>query len=294
MNKDELIKYINDLIKNSKSITSVVNALRYSKQLDLLKNFTLFLSKDAKIGERIYCLINNINSIPLCPICNNKLKFNRSSKGYYKHCSTRCSTINPITQNKSKKTTLVKYGDKNYRNIDKSEKTKLERYGDKNYNNKEKKKETCIKIYGKDYTNRKKFKETMFRKYGHNNCSFFKCWKKYTLPSGVSVNIQGYEHFALDDVLKYFEEDDVIIGRRIIRHTGLITYTHNNKKRFYYPDIFIKKSNKIIEVKSTYTFDRYKDINLMKMNACIKRGFDFEFRIYDRNGNELQRIYNRN
>jgi len=49
---------------------------------------------------------------------------------------------------KSKKASLLKYGNENFRNIPKSKKTRLARYGDENYTNPEKVKETCLKRYG--------------------------------------------------------------------------------------------------------------------------------------------------
>jgi len=49
----------------------------------------------------------------------------------------------------------------------------------------------------------------------------------------------------------------------------------------YYPDIYIKSENKVIEVKSNYTFYKDYDKNILKKKACIKMGLDFEFMILD-------------
>jgi hypothetical protein len=47
--------------------------------------------------------------------------------------------------------------------------------------------------------------------------------------------------------------------------------------RNYFPDIYIKSTNTIIEVKSQWTFDNWKEKNLAKEQACLQQGFNFEF-----------------
>ena len=37
--------------------------------------------------------------------------------------------------------------------------------------------------------------------------------------------------------------------------------------------------DKIIEVKSQWTYELHKDVNELKKHACIDAGFSFEFRI---------------
>jgi hypothetical protein len=39
--------------------------------------------------------------------------------------------------------------------------------------------------------------------------------------------------------------------------------------------------NKIIEVKSTWTYNKDLEINTLKANACKNKGYKFEFWIYD-------------
>lgn len=51
----------------------------------------------------------------------------------------------------------------------------------------------------------------------------------------------------------------------------------------YYPDIYIQSLNKIIEVKSTYTYKIDFDKNLKKAKACKSLGFNFAFMIVDKN-----------
>ncbi len=137
-------------------------------------------SKDLKLylKESYLRIINNIDIIPKCPICNNPLKFDGRSYIIYsstcgcKKCSNELRKIN------SRKTKLEKYGDENYSNKEKQKQTKLERYGDPNYNNIEKQKQTCLEKYGvSSYTKtdecKNKIKKTCIERYGviNGGCS---------------------------------------------------------------------------------------------------------------------------
>lgn len=99
------------------------------------------------------------------------------------------------------------------------------------------------------------------------------------LPSGKKVRIQGYENFAIDTLLKTYNENDLIIeNTRIAELTGLIKYDNS---RIYFPDIFIQSERKIIEVKSHYTYRIKLKENLLKKEAVLNRGLLFEFWIFD-------------
>ena len=105
-------------------------------------------------------------------------------------------------------------------------------------------------------------------------------YKEFELPSGRVVNVQGYEPIALSELLKEYSEDDIVIGvKEINKEIGRIEYTFDGKEKTYYPDFYIKSTNTIIEVKSQWTFDKWKDKNLAKQKACIHQGFNFEFKI---------------
>lgn len=55
----------------------------------------------------------------------------------------------------------------------------------------------------------------------------------------------------------------------------------------FYVDIYVPCQNKCIEVKSLYTFNDNKIVNLLKQEAAEKMGYIFEFWIYDKNGNRV-------
>lgn len=116
-------------------------------------------------------------------------------------------------------------------------------------------------------------------------------FRQVNLPSGKSVKLQGYEPDAIVLLLDRYDENDIIIGKKEMEsYIGKILYTDfYGKPRRYYPDFFIKSENKIIEVKSTWTYDKngkiteHQNINIVKKNACISQGFLFSFMIFDKN-----------
>lgn len=100
-----------------------------------------------------------------------------------------------------------------------------------------------------------------------------KKYKKYTLPSGIEINIQGYENYALDILLKEYAEDEIINSRSEI---PIIDYQFKNINRKYFPDIYIPKVNKIIEVKSLWTYKRNLIKNIIKAIYTRKLGYSYE------------------
>jgi hypothetical protein len=94
---------------------------------------------------------------------------------------------------------------------------------------------------------------------------------------GKIIRIQGYENIALDELIKQFNEEDIITNKRDMPK---IIYNFEDKQHRYYPDIYIKSINKIIEVKSTWTYKRDLVKNKLKEIATNELNFDFEFWVY--------------
>jgi hypothetical protein len=108
--------------------------------------------------------------------------------------------------------------------------------------------------------------------------------KDYILPSGNIIKVQGYEHWALDELLEIYNEEDVITcGQMPI----IIPYIFNNKNKNYFPDIFIPKENKIIEIKSTWTYEKDKEQNSAKFEATKNAGYIFECWVYNKNKEKI-------
>ena len=157
------------------------------------------------------------------------------------------------------------------------EKTLISKYGVKSMNQIEKKVkikkiQTSLKHYGMEHPMQN---TDIFNK---NQKSGYK-FKDYILPSGKIVKVQGYEPQALDILFEQgYKEEDLVIQQR--KEMSIIWYfTEDGKKHRYYPDIYIISENKIIEVKSDYTMNKYKEINILKQKASIDEGYNFEFKI---------------
>ncbi len=178
----------------------------------------------------------------------------------------------------------------------KCEETKKELYGNPNYNNPEKMQQTKLKNHGDSgFNNRKKAEDTCLEKYGvkHNmqNIEFYKKaikslfkLKDYVLSSDKVIKVQGYEPLALDILFrKGYKENDLLIEDNDIEQKigKIFYYDKKGKKRRYFPDIYIISENKIIEVKSIYTFNLHKEINLLKQERCIEMGINFKFMIFN-------------
>jgi len=160
--------------------------------------------------------------------------------------------------------------------------------------------ETNLKKYGGHPTKTKEVQEkkikTCIYKYGVNNvmhdpkiadmCSKNSYSKKdYILPSGKIIKIQGYEHYALDELVINYDEEDIINGEQNVPE---IWYNdeENNKHR-HYVDIFISSKKLCIEVKSTWTADKKKDNIFLKQDAAKKLGYKYQIWVYDGKGKKV-------
>jgi len=114
--------------------------------------------------------------------------------------------------------------------------------------------------------------------------------KEYILPSGEEIKIQGYENFAIDELLSNnIDENDIITGSK---NVPTIWYNdENNIKHRHYVDIFIPSQNKCIEIKSTWTLIKQKEIVFLKQLAAKKLGFLYEIWVYDNKRNKIE-LYN--
>jgi hypothetical protein len=196
---------------------------------------------------------------------------------------------NELVKEKIRQTNLVRYGCEyglqNEEVKEKRKNTNLEKYGFENplqrEEIKEKSKQSCLKKYGVEHVSQS---QEIFDKINKNSYYL----KEYILPSGNIIKIQGYEYFALDELLQTenINEYDIITG---CKNVPTIWYNDcNGKKHRHFVDIFIPSKNKCIEVKSTWTFEKQKDIIFLKQNAGKQLGYLYEIWIYDNKGNKVE------
>jgi hypothetical protein len=111
-----------------------------------------------------------------------------------------------------------------------------------------------------------------------------KKYKEFIMPSGTIRKVQGYEPFALKELLKVYSEDQIKTERKEVPR---IQYEVGGKKRYHFPDIFIPHENKIVEVKSTWTYKCKNDNVLLKKKESEKQKFLYEIWCFDGRGKRL-------
>jgi len=307
------VKSLTTSIRNSKEIQKALllytiehNDLTYSARANIVykgsrpkcvvcNNDTYFNRNRWEFGETcsVKCAANNVRR-------NNQIK----NTTIEKYGVDNISKSN-LFKDGMKTHNLEKYGVEHYFQTsdykEKNLKTCQERYGVDSFTQtkefREKYIKTCQERYGENSYSKtedfkKKIKLTCQLKYGvdHHmqNLEIFEkqqknsyYFKDYIMPSGKIVRIQGYEDRALDELLKIYNEEDIIISNHeIYEKFGFFEYNLKNKKHRYYPDLYLIPENKFIEVKSTRTFSVNKKINLLKRDCVKLKGFNFSFWIY--------------
>jgi len=164
---------------------------------------------------------------------------------------------------------------------DKISNIKKDKYNDENYNNRDKYKETCLDKYGfenpmQNELIKQKLSNIIFEKYGvyypaQNDDIYQKMLKNgLRIYKFKETDIYYQGEYELDFLDRYF---DLIK----IKRGNSIKYIFNNKECIYFPDFYNDKLNLIIEIKSSYWYDKHKDKNIAKQLACKEQGYNFIF-----------------
>jgi len=178
----EELKLHNIILSNNK-INPSYNKIITPTIIEQIVGVTSFLPITASITERLYCILNNIDILPLCLTCNNKVIFVDSSVGYRKFCSKKCAARHPSVNQKRKtqikETNIKKYGTEHYFQTEdfksKKEISLHEHYGTTNIMQNldilEKRSQTNVEKYGtlsplQHEETKKKTQKTNLEKYG--------------------------------------------------------------------------------------------------------------------------------
>jgi hypothetical protein len=194
---------------------------------------------------------------------------------------------------------LELYGTEYYIDSNHFKQQMLDLYGCDNYTKSEHCKQKMLELYGTEYyIHSETFHQTMTSKYGfpyalQNSEIFSKMIKSsftkkdYTFPkTRRTVQIMGYEPRAIDYLLKHenkflkrmIEEDEILIGDDI---PTFLYKDDDNRDHIYYPDIYIKDTKLIYEVKSDYVFSRDARKNYLKFCEVAKRDYVLKVLIFD-------------
>lgn len=277
------IEEIKNLIRSkldtvpSNNFTAHIKARHRNVYDEILKLTTW--NTDAKLFvERIYCVLNDITSVemrPVCNYCHGKVTFATLKCGYHIHCSSKKCKQNSIsTKNKKRETCLKHWGSDshmsssrgyaNYKAVIKS------RYGYENpFQDEEVKdtiRQTCLDRYGvvwasKSDAVKNRTSETMMDRYGGNGpmCSE-EVRKKSRTTCLVRYGVENYAQSTeyktkiveskIDNGTLYWpsigknekallDAVELEIGHRLIRQY---------KVKNYFIDGYCKETNTVYEV----------------------------------------------
>ena len=254
---------------------------------------TQFLPTDEKYSARIYCIINDIDTPPLCKTCKvNTVRYRSITEGYKSFCSRKCQCNSPSTRQKYKRTCKEHYGVENPLQsneiLEKVQKTNLGLYGHKcSLQNKDvfqRAVETCIENYGsKRPANsqiiKDKIIDTNIEKYGVDNPSKNEDIKqKIGLKSRERITKELSEngHIFCPRVGK---NEQILLDAQEILDNCKIDRTF--KVLGYHPDGYCHETNTIYEVYESYhlrPIQREKDI---KRQSLIQKHLQCKFIIIE-------------
>lgn len=215
---------------------------------------------------------------------------------------------------------VEKYGNKCFLASDAGKQFMINKYGSECFLASDAGKQFMVNKYGSEcFLTSDAGKQLMIEKYGMpyamQNSEIFRkamakafSMKDFVFPSGRTEQIQGYEHFALNDLIDFgVDEGDILVGSEVphidyyfsedeMCADGASSSTQKPpKKRRYYPDIYVKANDTrcalIIEVKSTYTLIRDLEKNIAKFDAVDKQYSNddtlFALWVYDKDGTRM-------
>lgn len=130
-----------------------------------------------------------------------------------------------------------------------------------------KRRKTCMEKYGVEHPLQT---PEIFQKLIRSQIRF----KEYIKPDGTIIFVQGYEGIVLDKLYKHYNVNNILAGNEI---DFSIQYNLNGTIKWYHPDIYLINDNRILEIKSNYTFKKEKEKNFAKRLGAINSGFNFNF-----------------
>ena len=112
-----------------------------------------------------------------------------------------------------------------------------------------------------------------------------KKYKEFVTPSGDIRKVQGYEPFALKQLITIYSEEQIKTDRKDVPR---VEYEVDGKRHYHFPDIYIPHENKLIEVKSTWTLKCKSDNIHLKKKSCEEQGFLYEIWCFNAKGKRVE------
>lgn len=240
--------------------------------------------QDKTASETLY---RYINAVPrsMCH-CGKVCPFLSLNKGYQNHCSNRCAQLDPAIVSKREHTCMEKYGVPKtiIRNMPITRETRIARYGVPHYTS------------ASEFSNKVAQTNMRVRGVRHHmqDDLAFKTSQKAQLrlkhhvtTDGGHFDCQGYEPHMLDLLVSHG-----ISSTDITTSIKSIHYEWDNKHRRYFPDIYVRSLNLMVEVKSEYYFNRDYKQNMVKHHATKAAGFDHIIVVFAKDGTLLHIVGN--
>ena len=201
-------------------------------------------------------------------------------------------------RNKSKSTCIKKYNVENPQQVEdvrnKTNKTNLKKYGfisaPKNENVKNKTEIYNLNKWGSKCTLhsdllKDRIKEIFIDKYGVDNpMKNYEIMKKSQITSlrrktfnNTELLYQG--SYELDFLIKYYDKITIKNGKSL-------KYLLDSEIKMYHSDFYIPNLNLIVEIKSSYWYNKYLKMNILKEKQCKLLGYNYII-IIDKNYSEL-------
>ena len=142
-----------------------------------------------------------------------------------------------------------------------------------------------------------RIKKTNLQKYGYENpmqnidikLKSDKNAKEYDLfitQDGKECYLQGYDEIGLNYLLEKYAEHELCISKPDIPR---VTYNFKKRIGYYRADFYIPSENRLIEIKSAYTYKVQLQRNLAKFKASARQGFNVTVIIFD-NKKKIKKI----
>ena len=172
------IKYIIKNYLENKLITTgtLQQKIKNKEKQKIKKELNNIYNKKFSVTELVYLLNNknNLENLHVFCTCGNKNQFHHLTDGYYKHCSPRCSTLDPEVKRVYYETNERLHNNKDYRNFEQSQLTLQKNYNVKSpMQSKElaqRQVESCRQNWPKNnYNNRVSTKQTSQIKFNADN-----------------------------------------------------------------------------------------------------------------------------
>lgn len=235
------------------------------RSTDRIKGKCLTPECDKEFNKTICNLTKT--ELPYCIECTNRIGFQRIMDSNLATKNVKYNLADPALQKQIRETVMKKYGVTNVSLVPeikkRQEETMLARYGFRH----------AIQV------------PEFFEK--QQKSGFQR--KKYTAPKGKIFVYMGYEHHALDILLKEqnYDEEQLFTA---IKEVPKIVYELKDKIHRYFTDIYIPNENRCIEVKSWHYYKKDYEKNWAKHFATIDCGFSHEFWIINTKGKLVKTI----